>query len=47
MQEKRAAELAVGLEFLGVVENKKLVPAVAAFRRMLRRSGVGEKGGKS
>ena len=29
--------MAVGLDFLGAVENKKLVPAVSAFRRLLKK----------
>ncbi|CAE7194850.1 unnamed protein product [Symbiodinium natans] len=33
-----ATSHSAGLDFLGVVDNKKLVPAVSAFRRLLRKS---------
>ncbi|CAE7355077.1 unnamed protein product [Symbiodinium sp. CCMP2456] len=36
-----ASSHSAGLDFLGIVENKKLVPAVSAFRRLLRKSEKG------
>jgi len=36
--EEKAQSISAGLSFLGCVENKKLVPAVCAFRRMLKKS---------
>ncbi|CAK9003151.1 unnamed protein product [Durusdinium trenchii] len=37
-QDKEMKRLSLGLDFLGAVDHKKLVPAVSAFRRMLKRS---------
>eukprot|EP00435_Cladocopium_sp_Y103_P059960 s580_g21.t1 len=36
--EQKVQHISAGLEFLGFVENKKLVPAVSSFRRMLKKS---------
>lgn len=36
--EQKVQHISAGLDFLGFVENKKLVPAVSSFRRMLKKS---------